>query len=115
MTTSVFIMSFLGLRVIWLTTCAYSGLFFGKIRNLSLIQRNILAVWIIRADQGLAWPLDSLVAEDEPLSSFFTFESFFFCIFSSFASFFAFFYFTSFFFHIFFSFASFFDIPEGPR
>ena len=67
-----------------------------------------------RPAKGLARPLDSLVAEayeeEEPLSSFFSFASFFPLRLS-----FAFFLLRLFFFRIFFSFTSFSYIPEGPR
>ena len=80
----------------------------------------ILSNIIFRPAKGLTRPLDSLVTEDEPLSSFFTFASFillhlfFFHVFFSFTSFFSFFpfylllNFASFYFNFFLSFSIFF-------
>ena len=91
--------------------------------------KNTITRFVFRPAKGLARPLDSLVAEadddEEPLSSFFTFASFFFRIFFLHVFFRSLLFFLFllaglfcllrlFFFLIFISFASFFYIPEEP-
>ena len=87
------------------------------LKILTFINKLQCKHFIFRPAKGLARPLVSLVAEDEPLSSLFmftfSFASFFLCVFFPSCLFFPFFL-NVFFFHIFFLFASFSTYRRNP-